>query len=360
MARRRQFPPKPHGHAASGQERVRYKGKDFYLGPIGSDEARREYARLLSLWTQGREAGPRPATTLLNVGEVWAAFWADATASRDHREVRAFEAAFAVVLARYAELPADKFDSLALLEIQRDMASKWVRTVTNRQIVRVRTVFRWAEARRLIGKGSWEHLRTVPGLRKHDRGVTHPSPRRLATFKEVKTIALACSPSVCRALLLQWYTGMRSIEVRLMRPADVQRAGPVWFYRPPAHKGAWREEDAGRVVALGPRCQALLRGLLDGDQTRYVFSPPKRGKVRRKPCYDEWTYAQHVHRAAVSVGLGHFRPYDCRHAAKQRFTRLFGLDGARAMLGQKSLGTTNQYGLQLDTETAARVAAKVG
>ena len=40
-----------------------------------------------------------------------------------------------------------------------------------------------------------------------------------------------------------------------------------------------------------------------------------------------------------------------------RVTRELGLDAARSFLGQKSLGTTNEYGDALDLQAAARAAA---
>lgn len=361
MSRKPNFPPRPHVHASSGQERVKYRGKHFYLGPAGSDEAKREYARLLAHWVAG--GAGRPATDrtqLLNVSEVWAAFMAHAIDSRDPREIRQFEALRRVIDARWGQIPADRFDSLAVIELQRILAARWTRRVVNRQIVRLRTCWRWAETRRLVPKGSWDHLRSVPGLRKNDAMVRNAPVRKLATFAMVKAVAMACPWRIGRALLLQWWTGMRSCEVRLMRPMDIDRAEPVWVYRPHGHKGDWREgeTETSRAVAMGPKCKALLHGLLDGNPAGYIFAPPKRGKVRRKPFYDEMTYAQVVRRAARKIGIVNFRPYDLRHAAKQRFTRMYGLDVARALLGQRSLSTTNGYGLQLDLETATKAARK--
>lgn len=35
-------------HKPTGQARVRINGKDFYLGPYGSDESRRKYGELIA------------------------------------------------------------------------------------------------------------------------------------------------------------------------------------------------------------------------------------------------------------------------------------------------------------------------
>jgi site-specific recombinase XerC len=53
-------------------------------------------------------------------------------------------------------------------------------------------------------------------------------------------------------------------------------------------------------------------------------------------------------------------PYQLRHGAKQRITRSSGLDAARAVLGQQSIGTTNLYASQQDVVMAAEVMAQLG
>ncbi len=49
-----------------------------------------------------------------------------------------------------------------------------------------------------------------------------------------------------------------------------------------------------------------------------------------------------------------------RHAARLRFSRAVGIDGARAALGQRSLDTTLLYGASGDAELAIDAARKVG
>jgi len=46
-------------HKPSGRARVRIDGKDHYLGPFNSPESRREYATLISEWSERQEHAPR-------------------------------------------------------------------------------------------------------------------------------------------------------------------------------------------------------------------------------------------------------------------------------------------------------------
>lgn len=46
--RGRSAPPAYLLHKATGNARVRIRGKDYYLGPFGSEESRQRYARLIA------------------------------------------------------------------------------------------------------------------------------------------------------------------------------------------------------------------------------------------------------------------------------------------------------------------------
>ncbi len=70
---------------------------------------------------------------------------------------------------------------------------------------------------------------------------------------------------------LQLLTGMRSGEVVLLRPCDVDQSGTVWVYRPAWHKTDYRE--IARTIFLGPRAQELLRPWLARAVESFCFSP---------------------------------------------------------------------------------------
>ncbi len=74
-------------------------------------------------------------------------------------------------------------------------------------------------------------------------------------------------------LQLQFLTGMRSGEVRVMRKCDIDTSDPAcWYYRPANYKNSWRKSGQQRVVPLGPKCQGgpWLAGATDN---RFSFDP---------------------------------------------------------------------------------------
>jgi integrase len=169
---------------------------------------------------------------------------------------------------------------------------------------------------------------------------------------------------------------MRSAEVRLMRAGEVDTAGDVWLYRPPRHKTAHRGQ--GRTVALGPKARAVLapwlaRALASPQGAEAFVFPPEPGRRRggkgnaRSPrppydhrrCYSDESYPRCVARAAEAAGCPGVHPYLTRHAAANRIRRLAGADAARAVLGQRHIGTLEHYG-SVDAAHAADVQRRLG
>jgi integrase len=309
------------------------------------------------------------------VADVIAAWWREEAPrySEAGHEREQFRLSLAPVLRLYGEAPAAAFRARELEAVQLAMASGswltprerkargdrypagWCRNVVNRRVVRVRTLWRWAERRGLVPEGSWANLLTLPGLARNDARVRHTERVRPAAWGEVRAVARHCPRPVRSMLILQWWSGMRSGEVRALCPGDVDTSGPVWLYRPGSHKNAWRGQD--RVVALGRKCQSVLRPWLGGDPASPAFRPTR---LTDAAGYSACYYAQAIRRAAAAAGVKGFHAGKCRHSFKQRVTRALGLDAARAALGQLSVGTTNGYAAGVDLAAAVDAARRLG
>lgn len=372
MPRKAQWPPVPRRHAG-GQARVTVAGRDYYLGPFGSPEAAAALAALVARVEAGR-AGPKPAAArtvadcvLRWMGEVFPAIPAGAHA-------RNYRRALSVLVRLHGAAPAAALDCARLEAVQAAMASgswltdaersrprrlgnvpgPWNRRTVNRGVGLIRTVWRWVERRGLVPPGAWAALRALPPLGPGARGVAPVPTRRRFTGAQAVRVALALTRSPARLILLfQLWTGCRSGEARLARWDEID-AG---VYTPASHKNAWRGQS--RAVALGPRALAVLAAA----RRRRPGSPwcfPADRRSRPPGPVDAAGYGQAVRLAAARAGVPGFRPYACRHIAKQRVTAALGLDAARAYLGQKSLSSTDGYGDSLDLDTARRAAARLG
>ena len=99
------------------------------------------------------------------------------------------------------------------------------------------------------------------------------------------------APQVWAMIQLQLLTGMRPGEACALRPCDIDRSGPVWLYRPPQHKTGWRGK--ARVIAIGPKAQAVLATFTPPVPSDHYFSPRRavarlhaaRAAARKTPRY---------------------------------------------------------------------------
>ena len=172
-----------------------------------------------------------------------------------------------------------------------------------------------------------------------------------------------------------------------MRPADIDRAGEVWLYRPPEHKGAWRGHS--RTIYLGPKAQALLRPFLLRSPDAYCFSPQEAEAARRQAqsearttplsCgnvpgsnrrltprkapgerYSTQSYRQAILYACRKAGVAPWGPNRLRHTRATALRARFGLEQAAIMLGHRDATLTAQAYAERDTAAALRIAAEVG
>jgi hypothetical protein len=139
------------------------------------------------------------------------------------------------------------------------------RTVVNRRLTRVKTMFSWAVSEELVHASISHGLREVKGFRNGEKCVRESEPVQPAFAEDMLAALPHCPAPVAAMVELQWLTGMRSGEVLIMRTLDIDQSNPAcWLYRPGSdagpnglHKNAWRGQD--RVVLLGPRFrQAFL------------------------------------------------------------------------------------------------------
>lgn len=395
MGRKAQFPPRMTEHA-TGQARVYWHGRTYYLGKFGSAEAQKAYAELLTrLTADGLKADAAPQISPLprTVADVIAAFLAFAPTEYQPHQVVLFRLALTPLLRLCGRLPAAEFDAETLKRVRSTMTDGswlndaereqrlkgrmpigWARTTTDRHVKRVMTVWRWAEGTKvggapLVPKGSWANLTILRPLKRGLPGVRE-LPRRKSTQRADLDAVLphvqrrSKRRPVATMLELQYLTGCRSGEVCVMRPCDIDReSGPcidgvkVWLYRP-EH---WKTEHLGqpRVIAVGPTAQKLLLPWLERCQSpeSYLFGPSV--SRSRHPRYSVRTYAKIVNKACRLAGVK-IVGYGGRRATADRVRKEHGLDGARSVLGHTGVGQTAEYCEQLDVQQAAEIAAKLG
>ncbi|HET6249495.1 MAG TPA: site-specific integrase [Tepidisphaeraceae bacterium] len=391
-------------HKQSGRAYTTIAGKQhLFAGPHGSPESRAAYDRLIGEWlTSGR--------TLVNqtphgptVSMVAAAFCSHADAHYVHPdgtptgEAHNFKLAMRPLRRLYGATPAASFGPKSLKVVRKDMLTPkedspgWSRTYTNRQIDRLKMIFRWAAAEEMIPASVYHALATVDAIRIGKESARETEPVGPVAVETVEATLLHLPPAVAALVRLQLLTGARGGELFILRTCDIDRSAEVWKYQPRAHKTA--HHGHARTIYFGPQAQEVLTPFLKLDLQAYLFAPadsaewrlaqqrrrqPSERSGSRKypfhPHYLRHTYGRAIARAAEQAnrwGRGgricaddaiivpHWHPHQLRHTAGTMYRRDGDFEAAKIILGHKTDSMTQHYA-ERDSRKAEELVARIG
>jgi integrase len=405
--------------------------RDILLGKYGTAASRAEYARVLAEWEANGRRLPKPtAAADLTVTELIRAFWCHAEQHYRHPdgrptdEIACLRAALRPLRELYGHTAAKDFGPLALKAVRQKMIESvdlrtgrpWCRGNINLHTYRIRHVFKWGVENELIPPAVLIGLQAVRGLQKGRCAARESEPVKPVPEAFVTLVLPHVSAPVRAMIELQLLTGMRPGEVIIIRGIDIDMTGKVWLYRPGsdqgpegAHKTAWRGH--GKVIAIGPRAQEIIKEFLKPNVEAYLFSPadamevfiakrrkerktrvqPSRADPRRKAKPNRtWGahYSVDSYRRAIGRGIlfantaracdpckeldqeercaackaaavPHWHPHQLRHTKATEIRREAGLDAARAVLGHRSPSITEVYA-EIDIGKAAEIMERLG
>jgi integrase len=417
-------------HKQSGQAIVTLSGRDHLLGPHGSKVSREKYDRLIAEWLSNGRRGTCRQAQGITVSRVVVEFWAHAKAyyvnpaGGPSNELENLRQALIPLRGLYGATVAAEFGPRALKAVQQEMIRLgWARTHINRQVARLKHVFKWAVGAELIPGSIHQALVAVAGLRKGKSEARESEPVKPVPEGWVELTLPHVSPQVEAMIRLQLLTGMRPGEVVILRGCDIDTGGKVWLYRPHYHK---REHHGlSRDVRIGPKGQEVIRPFLKPDLHAYLFSPADaeaaryatKPNHRRRPAdpatsdrrlgarYNVTSYRRaiargcdlafplpaHLARRRVPAhgrkkkserwesraewrarlgksgwaGLLKWReahrwhPHQLRHTAATRLRREYGIEAARVILGHQSAAVTQIYA-EADVQKATQIMGEVG
>jgi integrase len=427
---RHQKDPSYRLHKQSGQAIVTLPDglggrRDVLLGAYDSPESHAEYHRVVAEW---RANGCQPRKTTgtagdLSVNEVILAYlrvveeYYRHPDGRQTSEVRNIKLALRPLKQLYGLTPARAFDSVAVETVRDRMIEAGLcRNRINKDVGRIKRMFRWAACKKMVPLDAHQSLATVEGLRA-GRSAARETPKvRPVPLAWVEATLPYLRPQTRAMVELQLAAGMRPGEVMIMRTIDLDTSGEVWLYRPGSdqgqhgtHKTAWRGHD--RIIAIGPKGQEILQPWLRLNLHEPLFQPreamagfhaerhvnrqskmtpsqaarrskrnPKRAPGQR---YTPSTYAQAIGDAIAAANraracehcktkkpedrceackakaVPHWAPNQLRHAKATEIRRKYGIDAARVVLGHRSPAITETYA-ELDTGKAVEIMSKLG
>ena len=413
--------PKLGLHKATGQAIVRIDGKDHYCGKSGSPEACERYTRLISEWmhrkkfapSQSKEIPPSDDFNTLTVNELILRYFtfSEKYYVNSPGELDKIRLALKPLRALYGKKLVSEFGPKALKHVRETMT--YERTLTrihidplgnktkikepytlgqrtiNQRINIITRMFAWATEEELIPRDIYlaAALKQVRPIRDGRFGVKPPTRVSAADMNTYRAL-LPHLPGPVKAMLqLINLTTMRSSDVCLMRPMDIDQSEPVWKYLPTKFKRSALSGTKQRVIMIGPEGQKILAPFLENRSPEsYLFSPKetmeeifrerrknRKTKVQpsqisqKKPApkrtpglkYDSQSFYAAFQRVVKKLGLGKIFPNQLRHGTGARIRKEFGLEHASKVMGHSHISTTEIYA-DYDTTKTMEIMHKIG
>jgi integrase len=399
--------PKYRHHRASGQAIVALNGKIHYLGPWKSKASRIEYDRLVGEWlAAGRCLPSEHNDTVINeLCEAYVTFAAVyyRKNGKPTRTIERIRIAVKYLRQIYGDTLVADFGPLGLQALQAHFVNqKKGRKYVNYLTAEVKRLFKWGVSRELVPPMVFHGVSTVSSLRK-GRTEAHESEPVKPVANEVVDATLPFLPPVVADMVrLHRLTGCRPGEICQLRPANVDRSGAIWAYRPETHKTEHHGRE--RVIFIGPQAQEILKPYLLRAADDYCFVPaeserkrrelqhtarktplccgnvPGSNRVRRRKrrhaeCYDNCSYAHAVRTACDAADrkahkdlsdvpakerlVPRWSPNQLRHSVATAVRKKFGLEAVQVVLGHASADITQIYA-ERDFTLAANVMKEIG
>jgi len=326
------------------------------------------------------------------------------------------------LLELYGRTVAAEFGPRAIKAVRQKMVDLgWTRKYTNKQVARIKRMFKWAVAEELVPPAVYQSLRAVSGLKYGRCKAPDNAPIGPAPTELIGPVKQHVSKQVAAMIDMQLLTGARPGEITILRPCDIDRSEAVWKYRPAEHKTEHHGND--RVIFIGPKAQDILQPFLLRPQEKYCFSPREAEeerrrilRLRRKTPFNcgnargtnrktdpkrqpGLRYTTDTYRLAISRGCEkafplpdflakradetraqwqerltveeldaqvrdwklkhHWYPHQLRHNYATYVRKEFGLEAAQILLGHSKADVTQVYA-ERDMDRAAIVAEKIG
>ena len=326
----------------SGQARVTFDGRDYYLGEYDSPESwARYYARLNEYHQNGltmpEETPERPSELApIQVKDITADFRARELTRYEHNSGSHSRQNTVLSLLEklYGTLPASEFGPLRLRDLRDKLAeTDNSRRYINEQVRDVIRIFEHGTSLELVDTSVLTGLQTLKPLR---RGEARESkPREPAAIADVRASLPHLTPVVADMVRLQVATGCRPGELFSMTSKQVDQSAADWLYVPAEHKTS--RHGKRRQIPIVGDARIVLGRYLTGAPDELCF------RNKKGTPWDKDSYRRHITRANKKHGLEHWTPYQLRHTAAQQVRDILGIESAAALLGHSRLSTTEIY-----------------
>ena len=380
-------PPKYRLHKSTKQAVVSFFGETLYIGPFGSSKSHQRYQELLYEWEKRRHE-ERPVAKLEDADESCktdpekvAASVTTATLRekvkagspvtiselilvyRRHtrryyrkngeitREAGAIDDVLRLLRKYHGTSYAQEFGPVALDELREKMIDEmdWSRGYLNKQVNRLRGMFKWAASKELIDGSVSTALRELAGLKKGRTRARETAPVESVPDHIIDETLKHLPEVVADMVRIQ-----RLTSARLAKSARCHRrtliAVATFGCTDPLNT---RPSILRRIASspIGPRAQAILKPYLERADQDFCFSPKESEKQRRA------SYGR-IGRHRSHVGIERERTGLPTLAERQAIAIGPQATDARSIASAKS--TESKSGRPIESDTPRRLRSESG
>ncbi|MDB4533127.1 tyrosine-type recombinase/integrase [bacterium] len=326
----------------SGQARVTFDGRDYYLGEYDSPESwARYYARLNEYHQNGltmpEETPERPsALAPIQVKDITADYRARELTRYEHNSGSHSRQNTVLSLLEklYGTLPASEFGPLRLYSVREKLAETGnTRRYINDQHRDAIKIFEHGVSFELVDASVLTSLKTLKLLRSGE--ARESEPRQPVPLDDVRATLPHLHDGVADMVRLQLGTACRPSELFRMTPAQVDRGESDWIYIPAEHKTT--RYGKRREVPIVGDARIILGKYLGGGPDELCF------RNQKGTPWNKDNYLRNIARVNLKHGLKHWTPYQLRHTAAQKVRDILGPIATGALLNHSRLSTTEIY-----------------
>lgn len=280
-------------------------------------------------------------------------------------EQHCFRGAIRILHQLYGETPAAQFGPLALRAVRASMirgakASElppaadgtpakdrkpWSRSFTNKEIKRVRQLFRYGISWEMVPQSVADALATVKALAPGESEAAESTPRTAVPEADLQVVRSLLSPLQQDVFSLLLLTGARPGEILCLTTSMIDRTSDPWRCELRSHKTAHMGKR--RCLFFNDSAQAILARQLKADPDQPQFP------LRRN------SFGAAIRRACDKAGVTPFVAHQLRHTAATKLVDVIGVEAAQKLLGHSSAAMTHHYS-RLADRLAIEASRKLG
>lgn len=359
-------------HKPSGQAVSYVNRKPVYLGQFGTAESRERYAKLLTeVQNSQAQSAPESRPSQTTVAAVALRFATEELPRYANAEQHCLRTALRFCVDLFGETSAAEFGPLRLRTARKAMVeSGWSRGFTNRQVKRVKRVFRWAVSLELVPASVVQALATLDPIAAGETEAPESRERRAIPEADLKAVRNVLD-GVYRDLFdLMLLTGSRPGELVSLTVGDVDQTGDVWRAGLRSHKT--RHMGKSRTLFFNRTAQEILSRYLTGKPTAPVFAVRRVvfGRVVSRACEVAFNMPEElrkpdtkkltpkeladVRQQAAAWRREHcWTPHWLRHTVATRLADDVGTEAAQRLLGHATKAMTEHYSRAAEKQAVA-------